>query len=406
VAVGRNSGTNADEAYVVTSGSFDLRAGLNPIPSLAIFDVSVGWDPPATAINRVTNTPPDRVVVNPLLGPAGMALDQVNQRLYVASFYSNMILVYDEPQAFVTGAKEPTRIIAGPKTMLDHPVSLLFRRDVVEDGALYVVNQSSHSVAVFNDGDGTLSGDVAPDRYLGAPEGTDPKPLTDPFDVTKNKTEMVFPTGVAIDPDENILYVSNRDAAEFQDLVGRRIVAFKDASTIGEFVPALGIRESVNNVTPSWKIEGDAPPSNCNLFCPPPTDKTTLKRPTGLFLIPDGDNTVAEDWLIVANREKGTVLIFRGVSTLVDTAPSDHNLAPTWTIAHAAMGIPFGLTFNAATMDLYVSDLLNQIFAFDLNTLSLDQPVPSLEARLIKGSSTGLRTPHGMALDPQLDPQN
>lgn len=401
VAVVRNG--SKDEAYVVTSGSFHPDANLNPIPSLAIFDVSEGRDPPSTAINRVTNTPPDRVVVNPLLGPAGMALDLVSQRLYVASFYSNMILVYDEPKAFVTGAKEPTRIIAGPRTMLDHPVSLFFRRDSFERGALYVVNQSSHSVAVFNDGDGTLSGDVAPNRYVGAPEGTDPKPLTDPFDATKNRTEMVFPTGLAIDPDEDILYVSNRDAEKFQDLAGRRIVAFKGASTIGAIDPAINEN---NNVTPTWKIEGDPPPSNCNLFCPPPTDKTTLKRPTGLFLIPDGDDTVAEDRLVVTNREKGTVLIFRGVSDLVSRRPVDQNIAPTWTIAHAAMGIPFGLTFNAATKDLYVSDLLDRILAFNLSTLSLDKPVPSLEPRLIMGSSTGLRTPHGMALDPQLDPQN
>jgi DNA-binding beta-propeller fold protein YncE len=410
VAVVRNDVLNADEAYVVTPGVFDAQSGLTPVPTIAVFNVSQGDPvvaPTAPLSARITNTPPSRVLVNPLLGPTGMALNPDTQRLYVASFYSNMILVYDDADQFTTGLKTPNRIIAGPATLLDHPVALLFRRENASDpGSLYVVNQSSHSVAVFEEGEGTalsplLTGDVPPVRYLGPPDGTNP------FS-SDNLTGMVFPTGLAIDPDpdHDILYVSNRDAVSFQDSKGRRIVAFENASSIGPFDSAFGIGAD-NNRVPTWKIEGDPPPTCAT--CGRVTDKTTLWRPAGLLLIPDPDtnDTVADDRLVVANRNNNTVLIFRGLSALVGAAqtnPPDDNQAPTWTIANSSLTSPFGLAYNALTKDLYVSDAASRVLAFSLSSLALGTPVPSLQPRVIQGSSTGLLTPLGLALDPQLDP--
>lgn len=394
VTVVENAGV--DEAYVVTPGLFDA-ASLTPIPNIAVFDVSAGQD------SLPSNTPPARVVVNPLLGPTGVALDlQEPQRLYVASFHANMILVYDNPKDFVTGLKAPDRIIAGPLTRLDHPVALYFRRDSFEQGALYVVNQSSHSVAVFQEGDGTssplLTGNAEPFRYLG------PADPTNPFSAQDNLPEMVFPTGLAIDPDHDILYVSNRDARVVQDLVGRKIVAFKDASSVA------------GNVAPTWKIEGDDPPPRpCTVNCLPVTDKTTLKRPAGLVLIPDPDpgDSVADDRLVVANRDNNNVVIFRGLSALVDAAdgspqPPDDNQAPAWTIAHSSFISPFGVAFDARTKDLYVSNISDatnsRILVFNLASLVVGTPAPSLQPRVVQGSSTELLTPHGLALDPQLAP--
>ncbi len=380
VAVLKDGTSGRDEAYVATPGLFDT--GLTPIPNVAVFDVSVSKDasPP--------NTPPDRVLVNPLQGPTGMALDLTDpekQRLYVASFHANMILVYDNPADFVTGLKPPNRIIAGPATLLDHPVALTFRRDSVTDpGELYVVNQSSHSVAVFQEGDTDatlLQGDEVPFRYLGPPDGTDP------FS-TANLTEMAYPTGLAIDPDNEILYVSNRDAKEFQKLDGRKIVAFRNAS-VGD-VPASGIPNSSNNVKPTWKIDGDDPAP----------DKTTLKRPAGLFLIRAADTSDGADRLVVANRENRTILIFRDVSSRVNQLDPNHNIPPTWTISNSSLSAPFGLAFNRVTNDLFVSDIANRILTFNLGSLSVGT-APSLQPRVIQGNSTGLFAPHGLALDPQ-----
>lgn len=384
-----------DEAYVVTPGLF-AATGLTPAPSLAAFDVSPREDPPTattteynTLATRTTNTVPDRVVVNPLLGASAVALDTVTRRLYVASFHANTIAVYNDPLDFSNGRKSPDRIIAGPATRLDHPIALWFRRlDQNDLGSLYVVNQSGHSVAVFKEGAaGTatepntlLTGNVAPARYIGPPEGTDP------FDDTLNLTQMVFPTGLAIDPDHDILYVSNRDAEEFQDVVGRRIVAFPNASTIGADDPDPTTED--HNLAPTWKIEGTGGS----------TDQTLLRRPAGLWLIPDPDpdpNTAADDWLLVANRGAGMVLAFKGVSALVQAASPPYDIQPTLATASAPLNAPISLAFDDPHRELYISDG-NQILAIHVPANMALSATP----RVIAGSSTGLSGPYGLALDP------
>jgi sugar lactone lactonase YvrE len=373
-------------------------AGLSPVPAISIFDVTPDITPPNPTdrlSDRIDNVAPDRVVVNPLLGPSAVALDSDANRLYVASFHANMIAVYDNPLEFANGQRSPDRIIAGPSTLLDHPVALLFRpADPVSNRpkSLYVVNQSSHAVSVFTEADGTdplalLGGDMAPSRYLGPPEGTDP------FS-SNNLTQMVFPTGLAIDPDHDILYVSNRDAEEFQDLAGRRIVTFQNASTLD------------GNVAPTWKIEGDKPPLPSQIGSITNTDKTTLDRPAGLWVIPDAGEGGADDRLVVANRDGRSVLVFKGVRALVDAAaatpasPPEDNIAPTWIIKDPLMLAPFGLAFEGVARTLYVSDLSNRILAFDLDDLVPGTAEPDLTPRVISGISTGLSAPLGLALDP------
>jgi DNA-binding beta-propeller fold protein YncE len=401
------------EAFVATPGSFSPALGLTPLPSTTVFNVSAGADPVVLATDplsaRTTNIVPDRALINPLLGASAVALDPQIGRLYVAGFDSNMILVYDDPQAFATGQVSPDRILAGPSTRLDHPVALLFRRQATSDnGSLYVVNQSSHSVSVFSEGDGSqeaplLAGDRAPARYIGPPDGTDP------FSVTANVPQMVFPTGVAIDPgvaadpNDDILYVSNRDAESFQDLVGRRIVAFQNATTVNGAAP------------PTWKIEGDRPPAPSQIGSVTNTDKTTLKRPAGLWLIPDPNlnDATADDRLVVANRDGKSVLIFRGLRALVALAaatpgsPPEDNRAPTWTITYSKLLSPFGVVFDVASHFLYVSDLgvisnlTGRILAFDLSALDTETPAPALVPRVVEGANTGLYSPLGIVLDPQ-----
>jgi sugar lactone lactonase YvrE len=400
-----------DQAYLATPGLFGT-AGLSPVPTVTVFNANEELDPGYPVANptdrladRITNVAPDRALVNPLLGASAVALDPDEQRLYVASFHSNMIAVYDRtdpdrPLAFANGQRSPDRIIAGPSTRLDHPVALLFRPATSNPSrpkSLYVVNQSSHAVSVFSEGDGSdpmllLGGDVAPTRYLGPLDGTDP--FSD-----SNLTEMVFPTGLALDPDHDILYVSNRDAETFQDLAGQRIVAFKDASTID------------GNVAPTWKIQGDPPPLPSQIGSVTNPDKTTLDRPAGLWVISDTNlfDADADDRLVVANRDGKSVLVFKGVHALVDAAatltpppiqtPKD-NLAPTWIIKNPLLIAPFGLAFEDGSHTLYVSDLSNRILAFDLDDLEPGTVEPDLTPRVISGVSTGLSAPLGLALDP------
>lgn len=379
------------EAYVATPGTISV-AGYPPFPSLSVFDVRSSLDPAVGSLSRVTNTPPSRVLVNPLQGAAGSAVDPANDRLYVSGFHSNMILVYENASTLTDGRRDPDRIIAGPRTMLDHPVNLLFVPPYSDDpplvapavtrtGWLYVVNQTGHSVAVFDerfdDPDGVggdppvpmLTGDVAPARYLGPPDGTNP------FS-TANTPQMVYPTGIALDRANDILYVSNRDAAELEDLKGRRIVAF------------AGARSATGNVAPRWVLEG-------------PVDLTTLWRPSGLWLVEDPvDDGVAGDRLFVANRGNKTVLVFQGLSAIVSAATAPADRAPTWAI-FSSLVQPIGLAFNPAVNELYVSDAgNNSIQALNVGGLAAGVPSLSIAPRVIFGDLTGLIAPYGLALDP------
>lgn len=380
------------EAYVVTPGFF--QQALIPIPSLSVFDVSLGRDPPSGSPSVVTATPPARLVVNPLLGASGVALDRQSNRLYVASFHANMILVYEGADTLGSGQRHPDRVIAGPNTKLDHPVSLVFRPATTSRAAaLYVVNQSSHSILVFGGeplgtvgGDvADLSGDVPYSRFLG------PSESMDPFSIF-NYTELVYPAGIAIDENRDLLYVSNRDAAAAQDLEGRRILAFTNASTIGATPGERDADANAGNVAPALKIEGDPPPPRFGSV----TDRTTLKRPSALFVDPDLDR------LFVANRQGQSILVFDGISRKVQEASLDHNLAPTWTIRHGALTNPAGLALNLGLNELYVADALSStILAFDVGSLDPAVPLPALTPRVIGGGSTGLAAPIGIALDPE-----
>ena len=380
------------EAYVVTPGFF--QQALIPIPSLSVFDVSPQADPGPGSPSVVTATPPARLVVNPLQGASGVALDRQSNRLYVASFHANMILVYEGADTLGSGQRDPDRIIAGPNTKLDHPVSLVFRPATTSrTAALYVVNQSSHSILVFGGellGAGSrdvaaLSGDVPYSRFLG------PSESMDPFSIF-NYTKLVYPAGIAIDENRDLLYVSNRDAATAQDLEGRRILAFTDASTIGATPVERDADANAGNVAPTLTIEGDPPPPRFGSV----TDRTTLKRPSALFVDPDLDR------LFVANRQGRSILVFDGISRKVQEASLDHNLAPTWTIRHGALTNPAGLALNLGLNELYVADALSStILAFDVGSLDPAVPLPALTPRVIGGASTGLAAPIGIALDPE-----
>ena len=390
---------------VVNGEAYVASFGLHAIP---IFDVSPDKDtavPPMPA-----NTPPDRLLMDPMQGLTGAALDRVNDRLYVAVFHTNLILVYDNASDLTGPHRLPDRIIGGPATKLDHPVHLVFSPATADrTAALLAANQSGHSVLVFGGEPkskttpqdvGTLNGNVAPSRVLGAPEGTDPfapdnpiSPLctdssTPPQGV--NCTELAYPTGIALDEASNVLYVSNRDAAAFEDFAGRKILAFTNA---------FGVN---GNVRPTWKIEGDPPPPPSYSGISNPTDKTTLQRPAALFYDP------ALDRLYVANRGPKSILVFTGVSNTVRTSPTaESNVAPDWTIKNANLFAPTGFTGyippgQSLLSELYVADAaISAILVFRVDALDPDVPSPTLTPRIIVGTSLGLNQPFGLALDPE-----
>jgi DNA-binding beta-propeller fold protein YncE len=399
--------TVVNDATDGTSMAYVASFGLHAIP---IFDVAPAKDIPSAVPPTPANTPPDRLLMTPMQGLTGAAIDRENDRLYVAVFHSNLILVYDNASTLTGSHHLPDRIIGGPATKLDHPVHLVFSQATADHtAALFVANQSGHSVSVFGGeppgasaGDaGDLNGDVLPSRVLGAPDGTDPFALTtlasqcaDPVAVPAgvNCTELAFPTGIALDEAssvlaDSVLYVSNRDATTFEDFKGRKILAFKDVFNVNV----------KGNVQPTWKIEGKPPPAPG--YYQVVTDKTTLERPAALHYDPDLDR------LYVANRGRKSILVFTGVSSTVTTSPdTDPNVAPAWTITNIYLNVPTGFAGyapNGSLSELYVAEAgTNLILAFKVDALDPTTPTPALTPRLIWGTSVGLLQPFGLALDP------
>ncbi len=402
--------TVVNDAQAGTSTAYVAAYGRQAIP---IFDVSPAKDAHKDAQNNdvpaaPANTPPDRLLMDPMQGLTGAALDRGNDRLYVAAFHANLILVYDNASTLTGPHRLPDRIIGGPLTGLDHPVHLVFSPATADrTAALFVANQSGQSVLVFGGppvpgetaydvGDLNVNGNVKPSRVLGAPDGTDPfalAPLASQCaDATAvpagvNCTELAYPTGIALDEASNVLYVSNRDATAFEDFAGRKILAFADAFGVS------------GNVRPTWKIEGDPPPKPS--YYAVVTDKTTLQRPAALYYDP------ALDRLYVANRGRQSILVFPGVSStvLMATPPADHNVAPAWTITDASLNAPTGLAGyvlpDLSLSELYVADAgTNVILAFRVAALDPATPAPTLTPRLIWGTSIDLLQPFGLALDP------
>jgi DNA-binding beta-propeller fold protein YncE len=80
----------------------------------------------------------------------------------------------------------PSRVIEGPKTMLDWPTSIAVH---AERGEIFVANDTGHTVTVFPM---NAHGDVAPIRVISGP-----------------KTMVVNPTGVFVDEKNNELWVAN-----------------------------------------------------------------------------------------------------------------------------------------------------------------------------------------------------
>ena len=386
---GTSTTSTASTAYVASFG-------LHAIP---IFDVDPDKDAHKDAQNNDVpaappNTPPIRLLMSPMQGLTGAALDQENDRLYVAVYHTNLILVYDNASTQTAGPPRPLpdRIIGGPLTKLDHPVHLVFSpARAGHTAALFVANQSGHSVLVFGGespgasalGVGDLNGNVAPSRVIGPPDGTVP------FNLSANYTELAYPTGIALDELKDVLYVSNRDATAFEDFAGRTILAFANVFGVS------------GNAPPTWKIEGDPPPLSTYSGTSNPTDQTTLQRPAALYY----DSVL--DRLYVANRGRRTVLVFTGIrDRVLTTRPADHDVPPTWTITNAYLNAPTGLTGyapsdGAGLSELYVADAgTNVVLAFKIDALDATDSTPTLTPRIIAGTSIGLFQPFGLALDP------
>ena len=208
-----------------------------------------------------------RTIAGPLTllnRPAGLAVDPVDQELYVSNDLdgSSFIAVYS---LGASGNVAPLRVLQGPLTGINGPIGMAV--DVVHD-ELFVVNYrvaDGGSVTVFSR---TASGDVAPIRILQGPG-----------------TLLKDPQGIALDLGRDEIIVAN---SKFTTGLAGDLLVFS--------------RTDPGNASPVRQITGPS---------------TGLCNPIGLFL------DLAHDEIVVANSHFGSNACSPSVTTYSGNASGD-----------------------------------------------------------------------------------
>lgn len=159
------------------------------------------FDGASAATGNVAPVAVIRGILTGLNSTRFVLLDVIANRLYVANFGGNSILIFNEIGT-KTGNVAPDRTIAGAATTLNGPL------DVALDAArnlLYVSNATANAILVF-DNAATVNGNVAPVRTI-----------------TGSNTGLNVNNGLLLDPLNNRLYIANLD--------GNSVIVFDSAST-------------------------------------------------------------------------------------------------------------------------------------------------------------------------------
>lgn len=172
--------------------------------------------------NARGNVAPDRELSTPH-GTYGIAVDETKQELFLTVQHTNSVVVYRKT---AQGKEKPLREITGDSTKLEDP------HGIAVDSArklLFVVNYGNAKTAGRR-GAGSFelpsisvypldaSGDVAPLRVIKG-----------------EKTQLNWPAGMTIDPEEGLLYVANDS--------GHSVLAFR-VSDEGDVAPHRVIKGS------------------------------------------------------------------------------------------------------------------------------------------------------------------
>ncbi len=258
--------------------------------------------------------------------PYGMWHDSASDRLYVANFDANSILIFNNAST-ISGNVAPNRTIAGAATTLNYPESIWY--DSASD-RLYVANEGADSILVYYNAS-TINGNVAPDSTIsgGATALNGPAILW--FDAASDTLYVTNYTGsilifnsastltgnvapvrtisgaaTLLNQPYGTWYDSTSDSLYVADYSANSIFVFSNASTIN------------GNVAPDRIISGAS---------------TTLKGPVGIWF------DSASDRLYTGNWSGNTILVFNNASTL------NGDVAPNRTISGLATGLdsPYGI---------------------------------------------------------------
>ena len=322
------------------------------------------------------DVPPDRAFHSPY-GAFGMAVDEGTQQVLLTVQHDSAVVVW--PKA-ARGEDRPIRLLQGDRTNLGDPHGIALD---VENQLMFVANYGTSRQALR----GTLGTHASSETpripmwpaggywprtggigyrheiLLGTGTFGPPSITVFPIDASGNtaplrviegpKTQLNWPTGIAVDPDRGELYVTN----------------------------AVG--DSVNVF--SSDAQGDAAPIRVLQG-----SRTLLKNPTGVVV------DAANDEVWVTNFGNHTATVYRR-SASGDVAPVRMIRSAPLDEATTLISNPYSVAFDSRRDEILVPNCVAQPRIAAYAALADKNALPS---RIIEGQRTGLnRTVHSIAYD-------
>jgi DNA-binding beta-propeller fold protein YncE len=338
--------------------------------------------PDEASREEVAERPPLRMIRDPYPSFSGVAVDTVRDEVYAADENLLQILVYDRTANTPAAATmtEPRRTLGGPNSKIEFVCGLYFDEDA---GEIYASHGDSTQMLVFSH---TQDGDVPPVRELRTPKSrviaVDEKNqelfITSQHDsavvvweqgaaereapirlLQGNRTQLANPHGIAVDNDDNLIYVTNHGQKAERDSAlrdGDRAVPNWPLER-NQAVPGTGTFQGPSITVYTRTASGDTPP--LRVIKGP---KTQLNWPAGIVL----DKKRGE--LLVANDVDHSILVFRAADQ-GDVAPIRVLKGPK-----TALQYPSSLFLDAKNDELWVSNYGNHSLTVYSPTADGDTP--------------------------------
>ncbi|MDC4206788.1 MAG: beta-propeller fold lactonase family protein [Candidatus Manganitrophus sp.] len=388
----------------------------------------------------------DRVISGPQTGlrlPGGVAYDATRQRLYVANEGNASILIFHagcSETGLLDGDIPPCQVLSGASTLLDAPGELAVdpARDI-----LYISNEGTNSILVYeNASQSSTQGNLPPTRTISSiqsPLGIFIDSTNDRLYVVQSEdqaavlvyenastragqtspdrtlagsnTLLVFPIGIDVDIDQNLIYVVNNDHTAdgdsallifsdpfancaVCDVSPSRIITgdqtgLTDATDIAvdSQLDRIYVSNTLDNSILLFGMEGNIAPIKIVAGA-----NTGLGQPNSFFY----DSSL--DRLYVANSSStafstSAITVYHNVSTAALSSTP-----PSWTISGGGLTTPTSLFIHddlllvLDTNQLRIYDLANFNPPFGTNTTF---PPP----KATYTSNSGLSQPSGMTVD-------
>lgn len=364
---------------------------------------------PPTATPMAGPKDPIRVIRDRYPSFSGVAVDTERNEVYAADENLLQILVYDRLADTPEGAAmtEPLRVLGGPQSNIEFVCGLHFDQQA---GEIYASHGDTQRVVVFSR---TQEGDVPPVRELHTPKSrvisVDEKNqelfVTSQHDsavvvwqkqaseneapirlLQGDRTRLANPHGIAIDSQNDLIFVTNHGQKASRDLAelrgrDRRVMNWpleRSAAVpgTGRFLPpsiTVHSRTAQGNTPPLRVIQGP---------------KTQLNWPAG----------------IVLNQKRGELLVANDIdhSILVFGATDQGDVAPRRVLKGPKTGLqyPSALFLDAQNEELWVANYGNHsLTVFSLTADGDTAPLRTIRSGPIQSQALMIGNPGAVGYD-------